>query len=105
MRAGSLDKKLTVQRSAQIIDAYGVLNMRWTTIHELRAKVVQASSDEFLSSAGMASGSATLFRIQFVPVEATDRILFNSQIYDIKATNEIGHKKRLEICAVERAGS
>lgn len=100
MRAGKLDKKITVERSAEVLDEYGVPQTVWVTVYELRAQVVQASSEEFLKTAGVGSEAAIVFRTRFAEVTPADRILYADRIFDVKEAKEIGRRRGLEIRAV-----
>src|SRR4051794_4192377 len=100
MRAGKLDKSITIERLVESIDEYGVARGAWAPIRTVKAQIVQASSEEFLRSGGIASESAMIFRIRFMEgvTPADHRIRFTEELtLDIKEIKEIGRRRGLEI--------
>lgn len=98
MRAGKLTNTITIERLVETPDDYGVLRPTWTPIATVRAQIVQASTEEFLRTAGQAAEAAIIFRVRFIEgVTPADRIAFDARHLNIKETKEIGQRRGLEI--------
>ena len=103
MRAGKLDKSISIERLVTSIDEFGVAREAWTPIRTLKAQIVQASSEEFLRSAGEGAESVMIFRIRYVAgmTPANHRIRYTEELtLDIKEIKEIGRRRGLEIRTV-----
>lgn len=105
MRAGSLDRTISIERvDAAALDADRVPTSAWTAIAELPAQVVTADADEFLSGAGVESAETILFRIRWTnDVRTTDRIRYAGRAYGVLGLVEIGRRRGLEIRATTKA--
>jgi SPP1 family predicted phage head-tail adaptor len=98
VRAGKLDKSISIERLVETLDEYGVPREAWTPIATLKAQIVQASAEEFLRSGGIAAESTVIFRTRYIEgVTPAARIVFNGHEYDVKETREIGRRRGLEI--------
>jgi SPP1 family predicted phage head-tail adaptor len=106
MRAGSLDRTITIQRSTTVIDDAGTPQQTWATFATLRAQIIQQSADEFIrSEGGGVSENAIVFRTRFVDgVRLDDRVEYKADSFDIKELKEIGRRRGLEIRCIARAG-
>jgi SPP1 family predicted phage head-tail adaptor len=103
MRAGTLDRVVTIQRASEARDALGVVTTTWATLATLRAALVQASTAEFLQAAGLHGEAAVIFRTRFLAgVTVRDRVLFEGVAHDIKEVKEIGRRHGLELRTVAR---
>lgn len=104
MKAGSLDRVITVQRASETRDALGQVTQAWTTIATLRAAVIQASTTEFLQGAGLRGDRAVIFRTRWMDgLTVLDRILHEGAAYDIQELKELGRRKGLDIRTITRA--
>jgi SPP1 family predicted phage head-tail adaptor len=72
MRAGKLTQSITIERLVETLDDYGVKRQAWTPIATVKAEIVQASTQEFLKTAGEGAESAIVFRIRFMEVTPAD---------------------------------
>lgn len=103
MRSGKLDKLITLQRFTSTVDDFGTPVETWADLAELRAQVVQATSEEFIR-AGAESETVIIFRTRFLDgVTTADRVAFAGAAYDIKETKEIGRRGGLEIRCLRSA--
>src|SRR4051794_1564927 len=100
MRAGKLNQTITIERHAEVLDDYGVPRETWAPIATMKAEIVQASSDEFLSSAGQASETVIIFRTRFIEMTPADRVSSTTgQVFNVKELRPIGRRSGLEIRA------
>lgn len=103
MRAGSLDRIITIQRATEARDDFGVVSTTWAAVATLRAALIQASTTEFLQGAGLQGEAAVIFRTRFLAgVTVRDRVLFEGVAHDIKEVKELGRRNGLEIRTVAR---
>lgn len=104
MRAGKLDKVITVMRweNEPEPDKYGTVTPAWVERAEVRAQIVQASSEEFIRN-GAIDETLIIFRIRFLDgVTSADCVKYGGADYDIKEIKEIGRRQGLEIRAIAR---
>lgn len=100
MRAGKLDRTITLQRRAETKDGPRVVTA-WTNIATVRAEIVQQSASEFLTGFGEAENGTVIFRIRYLGgVTTADRIMFDGVAHDIKEIAEIGRRRGVELRAV-----
>lgn len=103
MRAGKLDKLITIERSTHEIDRYGNPVYTWVKLADLRAQVVQASTEEFIRAYGAIDETLIIFRTHyFEGILNSDSISFEGMFFNIKETKEIGRRQGLEIRAIAR---
>lgn len=101
MRAGKLDRIITIERQTETVQPSGSVVSAWTAIATTRAEIVKASADEFLTGFGEAERGTTIFRIRYsAGITTADRIMFDGIAHDIKEIVEIGRRRALEIRAV-----
>lgn len=102
MRAGTFDRIVRIDRySAGVPNDYGNSEPAWTALASLRAQIVQASTEEFMRSAGASEETAIIFRTRWLSgVNTADRIHYEGTFFNIKEVKEIGRRKGLELRAV-----
>lgn len=101
MRAGQLDRAITIQRSTSDIDELGnPAGTVWSNVATIRAQLVQASTEEFIRGYGASDETAIIFRTRFIEIGLADRIVFNGANHNIKELKEIGRQRGLEIRTV-----
>lgn len=104
MKAGSLDRVITVQRAVESRDDLGQVTNTWSVIASLRAAKIQATTTEYLREAGLQGDSVVIFRARWLDgLTVRDRILCEGVAYDVKELKELGRRKGLEIRTVARA--
>ncbi|MEO9788591.1 MAG: phage head closure protein [Aurantimonas coralicida] len=99
MKAGKLDRKITLERETEIVDEFGTVARGWTLVaRDVPAQLVQASTDEFLTTFGEAGTIARVFRIRHRDgVLLTDRVTHNGRAFNIVELTEIGRRVGLEL--------
>ncbi len=98
MRAGQLDRVITIQRATNTVNAYGTPVSTWTDVATVRAQKVQASTEEYIRGAGASDETVIVFRTRYLAgVTNADRIVFDGFIHEIKETKELGRGDGLEL--------
>ncbi|TCM57826.1 SPP1 family predicted phage head-tail adaptor [Rhizobium sp. PP-F2F-G48] len=101
MRAGKLDRVISIERQADVIAPSGSVSSLWSIIATTRAEIVQQSSNEFLTGFGEAETGTIIFRVRYVPgITTKDRVTYNGAAYDLEEIKEIGRRRGLELRAV-----
>ena len=98
MRAGKLDKTITIERDTASVDAYGTPSTTTATFATARAQIIQQSTDEFIRGFGASDETVTIFRARWIDgVTNADRLIYNGVSHNIKELKEIGRRKGLEL--------
>lgn len=101
MRAGKLDRTITIERQTETVTASGSVVTAWTIFATVRAEIVQQSASEFLTGFGEAETGTVIFRIRYLAsITTADRITYEGTAYNIKEIAEIGRRRGLELRAV-----
>ncbi|MBX9452644.1 MAG: phage head closure protein [Mesorhizobium sp.] len=101
MRAGKLDRAITIERKTETVTPSGSVVTAWTNIATVRAEIVQQSASEFLTGFGEAETGTIIFRIRYLAgITTADRITYEGTAYNIKEIAEIGRRRGLELRAV-----
>ncbi|WP_404404884.1 phage head closure protein [Pelagibacterium halotolerans] len=105
MRAGKLDRTITLQSYESTVDDYGTPVEDWTDFAKLRAQIVQQSTEEFIETYGQTDKSVMIFRTRYKAGVTTEhRVMFGGDPYNIREIKEIGRHRGLEIrCEVVRS--
>lgn len=121
MRAGRLDRKITLRRKATSQDSYGEEGDGWTTLIARRASGYRPlRGEEKFTAEQFVAGEQVEFRIRYSAnlsdLSPLDRVIYpaldgvedpdlvaKSRLFDIMAVHEIGRRKGLQIMAVRRA--
>ncbi len=105
MRAGQLDRVITIQRSSATVDDYGTPANAWTDIGTVRAQIVQQSTEEFIRGFGASDETAIVFRIRWLAgVQLGDRVIYQNAAHNLKEVEEIGRRRGLELRCVASGG-
>ncbi len=101
MRAGKLDRTISIERLSETVSASGAVSSAWTNIATVRAEIVQQSASEFLTGFGEAQDGTIIFRIRYLSgITTADRVSYGGAAYDLKEITEIGRRRGLELRAV-----
>ncbi len=105
MRAGNLDRVMTIERASTVIDDAGTPQPTWATVATLRAQIIKQSADEFIrNEGGGTSENAIVFRTRYVAgIRLDDRVTYEDASFDVKETKEIGRRRGLELRCIARA--
>ena len=99
MRAGGLDRIITVQRSTHTVNDYGTPGWTWTDLATLRARIVEGGTEETVRpNAGSHDEVVFVFRTRWRgDITTADRILHAGEPFDLVAVKEIGRRAGLEL--------
>lgn len=122
MRAGRLDRMITIQRGGSTVGDDGHPVDSWSTLGTLRrpASMVPIRGEERFSAPQYVAREQVEFRVQYAAVLADltplDRIIYPAfesdspltdpetrRVYDIMAVHEIGRREGLQIMTARRA--
>lgn len=100
MRAGSLDRSITIQRATTSVDDYGTPVETWTDLVTVRAQIIQQSTTEFIQG-GARDDTVKIFRSRWIEdITTADRVLHDGELFNIKELKPIGRAKGLDIRTV-----
>jgi head-tail adaptor len=98
MRAGRLDRTITIQRLGETVDAAGTVSRAWVDLAMLRVEVVSLNLAEAAAAFGDAeTGALTLHSRFVVGITTADRVLLDGTPHNLKAIAEIGRRRGLEL--------
>ncbi len=101
MRAGKLDRNITIERQVETVAPSGSVSTAWTNIATIRAEVVRQSADETATGYGEAQTGSVTFRIRYMSgITTADRVTYDGITYGLKGILEIGRRHGLELRAV-----
>lgn len=97
MRAGKLDRSITVQSFTSTVNDYGTPVETWTDVATVRAQIIQSSTEEYLTN-GASDTTSIIFRTRyFGTIVPKSRILFEGEEYNVREVKEIGRRKGLDL--------
>jgi len=101
MRAGKLDRSITIERQTETVKPSGSVVTAWPNIATGRADIVTQSASEFLTSFSEAENGTIVFRSRYRGgITTAGRVSYNGSAYDLKEVTEIGRRRGLELRAV-----
>ena len=107
MRAGNLDRKITLQRFSETRDAYNAPVLSWATLAIVWAAFEPVSDGERLRADEVAASATARFRIRYSTtvdgLNPKDRVLYEAVVFDILHVKPMGRRVGLEITARARA--
>ena len=101
MRAGELDRKITIQQNAPTADDYGQEIAAWSTLATVWAKKTDVRGREYFAQSGERAEIAAVFKIRYrADIKAEMRISYAGKFYDIREIREVGGRNEgLELMA------
>lgn len=108
MNIGHMDRRIELQTSAHTVNQYGERTDSWSTYATVWAAIVYRGGSEKVSGDQVSSTNKVEFRIRYSStvsrVLASDRVLYNTQYYQILAVEEIGRREGYKlICELRDA--
>lgn len=110
MRAGTLDRILTIERKSTTTDAFGGEVETWAPIaglEDIPASVEEIPDGEVWRAAEVQATVTTRFVIRWSPAAAgvtpLDRVKYAGKTFDINRTKELQRRKGVELTAAARA--
>ena len=106
MRAGTLDREITVQRFTTTVDDYGTPVQAWVDVATVRAQLVQQNTEEFIRGFGASDETVVIFRIRWLDgLTNADRVVYGGRIHNLKEIKELGRRNGQELRCVASGGS
>ena len=103
IRAGKLDRQITIERQTETVAASGAVSKDWATVATVRAELVQRGADEYLAGFGEAETGSAVFRIRYLTgITTADRVTCDGVTYDIDEIAELGRKRAFELRTVAK---
>lgn len=104
MKAGALDRRVTIQRKAVVYDDYGEEITAWTDLATVSAQVVQQSGREFLAAEQVQAEQRVLFRFRWMDgLTVLDRVSYGGRLHNIQEVKELGRREGVELMTVAAA--
>lgn len=101
MKAGPLDRRVTIQRFTETRNEYNEPIAVWTDLATLSAQVIQQSGREFLSADQTQAERPVLFRLRWLDgVTVLDRVSYGGRVHNIQDVKELGRQEGLELMTV-----
>lgn len=100
MRAGRMNRKITIQQPTETLDSYNQPVASWSTYKTVWAEYLPKRGREYFAADQTVAEADAVFRIRYDSgVTRKMRISFGGDYYDISGISEIGYKEGLEIAA------
>lgn len=100
MRAGSLYRRVTIQRFESYDDGWGTVE-DWTDLFPGWAQVIQQSGREFFEAGGLEAVQRVVFRMRWREgITPLDRVIYRGIAYNIQDVRELGRAAGIELHAV-----
>lgn len=107
MKAGRLDRRISVLRKTITQNSYGEEVVAWATLYTVWASARPAASRESYKENQYQGAADTVFSVRWSEtskaVTVEDAISFDGRTYDITGVREIGRREGLELDAFARA--
>ena len=107
MRAGDLNRRITIQRVSVTQDEYNNDVETWEDFCTVWASYEPLSDGERLRAGERAAEASARFQIrhssQVADVSAWDRLLFGCVVHNISHVKEIGRREGIELTTIARA--
>lgn len=101
MRAGLLDRRITLQRKTVVQSDSGQEEVTWIDIATVWAQKVELRGNERFTAKQITGNSILTFRVRWSlavsQVNVEDQIIYKELTYDITDIREIGRHEGLEI--------
>lgn len=106
MRAGKLDRRITIQRQLTEQNSHGEEIVTWQDVGTVFAQKIDNRGDERYASHQFIGDADTRFRVRWshrsLQTTTKHRIWFDGRAFDITAVREIGRREGVEIDCVAR---
>jgi SPP1 family predicted phage head-tail adaptor len=104
VRAGGLDRRVTLQRFTEEQDEYGEPIMVWMDLATVFAEVRQQGGREYLAAASTVAEKRVVFSIRWYPdLTVLDRVSYDGVLHNIAEVREIGRRDGVELHTVAAA--
>lgn len=98
MRAGDLDRRITIERATIEYSGSGEPIETWNALATVWAKVDQQGGREFFATAQEVSERKVVFRIRWIEgLNVLDRVMLDGAEHDIHEVRRLGRKEGVEL--------
>lgn len=106
MKAGPLDRRITIERYTETRDAFNNPVQTWATLTTVWAAVEHIRDSERWAAQEVGATATMRFQIRYsstvADVSPLDRVVYEGRAYDIAGVKEIGRREGLELTASAR---
>jgi SPP1 family predicted phage head-tail adaptor len=107
MRAGDLDRRITIRRATHAPNAFNELIATWSDVAMVWAAARQVTDAERFRAQEIGAEVSTRFTIRYSSEVAdlgpADRVVLEGREYNVTGVRKLGRREWLEIGAVARA--
>lgn len=101
MRAGKLDKTITIERPVISLGPYRETHTGWEPVATMRAQIINAATEEFIRGQGASAETSIVFRMRWLDGVTTEqRITYDGGAFDIKEIKELGRQRGMDLRCV-----
>ncbi len=102
MRAGGLDRRVTLQRKTVVQDPDSGADIEtWADLATVFAQVRQQSGKEYLAAGGIGASVRVVFYLRYFPdLTVLDRVSYSDRLHNIEEVREIGRRDGVELHTV-----
>lgn len=94
MRAGKLDRLVTIQSKSEVVDAFGERTNTWSTFLTVHAMPVQKDGKEQTTDSNRSTDRMVNFRIRYKSTITNEmRVIWESNYYKIEDIKELGRRE------------
>lgn len=98
MRAGKLDRIITIERCIRTVSDAGTVTEVWAPLATVRAQLIEATTREFFEARGEGATSTVAFRVRWrAGLTTADRITYAGAAFNVVELKELGRRAGLEI--------
>ena len=98
MRAGKLDRRITIESFSNAVDPHGTPVETWSKFACVRAELIEARTEEYQRAYGEGGNVAVIFRIRWLDdVTTGHRVVYEGRNLNIRDIKEIGRRRGLEL--------
>lgn len=98
MRAGRLDRTITLQRETETVSPAGTVTSTWTDFAIVRAELLSNVFVEVARAYGDDGGADLVLRIRhYHGLTTKDRLVYAGQPYGITGIVELGRRRAMEL--------
>ena len=99
-RAGKMDRRITIQSKAVVIDAYGERTNTWSTFLTTWSRPVQKDGTEQTADNNRTTNRMVHFRVRYNSTITREmRVIWEGLYYKIEDTKELGREDGLILIA------
>lgn len=100
MRAGELDRRITIESRTESRSTTGAATYTWATLATVWAKVKPVRGQEYFAASQVNAQVDAIFTIRYrADITRTMRISYGGEYYDIQDIAELGRGEGLELYA------